>query len=180
MLNIPDALPDEEWRSVVGYEAHYAISNFGRVYSLPRYRRGKSGAPTRVKGRYMKTRINSAGYEDVLLRKDNERTTRSQHFTIHKLVALAFLGARPEGHQVDHIDSNRLNNRLENLRWLPALENFRRSSAAKLNKLAVAKIMQEVKSGKTQTQVAAEHSIAFGTVSKIMRGTRWRDITQCP
>lgn len=36
---------------------------------------------------------------------------------VHKLVALAFLGPRPNGHEIDHRNGDRLDNRPENLRW---------------------------------------------------------------
>lgn len=48
----------------------------------------------------------------------------SEH-AVHRLVALAFHGPRPSsGHVVDHIDTNRHNNRVENLRWVTRLENI--------------------------------------------------------
>jgi hypothetical protein len=43
---------------------------------------------------------------------------------VHRIVCSAFLGAPPiKGHVVDHIDTNRANNRAENLRWVSRLEN---------------------------------------------------------
>ncbi len=44
---------------------------------------------------------------------------------VHRIVATAFHGPSPEdGYVVDHIDTNRQNNRPENLRWLSKLENI--------------------------------------------------------
>lgn len=44
---------------------------------------------------------------------------------IHAIVATAFLGLKPtKEHVVDHIDTNRRNNRVENLRWVTRLENI--------------------------------------------------------
>ena len=44
---------------------------------------------------------------------------------VHRIVAVAFLGNPPtKQHVVDHIDTNRQNNRPENLRWLTKLENI--------------------------------------------------------
>lgn len=42
---------------------------------------------------------------------------------VHQLVAEAFLGPRPPEHDVDHIDWDRMNNAVANLRWLPQTEN---------------------------------------------------------
>ena len=45
--------------------------------------------------------------------------------TVHRIVATAFLGKQPsEKHIVDHIDTNKKNNRPENLRWITRLENI--------------------------------------------------------
>jgi hypothetical protein len=44
---------------------------------------------------------------------------------VHKLVALHFLGERPEGLQIDHIDRNKTNNHIDNLRYVSCKENCR-------------------------------------------------------
>lgn len=45
--------------------------------------------------------------------------------TVHSLVAEAFLGPRPEGYDIDHIDGNKTNNTAENLRYVTHTENMR-------------------------------------------------------
>ncbi|ANB33901.1 hypothetical protein M2324_004039 [Rhodovulum sulfidophilum] len=56
--------------------------------------------------------------------KSDGYMTISSH-KIHRIVATAFLGAQPTKHHVvDHIDTNRRNNRPENLRWVTRLENI--------------------------------------------------------
>ncbi|MBD8489191.1 HNH endonuclease [Echinicola sp. CAU 1574] len=45
--------------------------------------------------------------------------------TVHRIVVTAFHGVQPsESHVIDHIDTNKRNNRLENLRWVTRLENI--------------------------------------------------------
>lgn len=56
--------------------------------------------------------------------KSDGYMTISDH-KIHRIVATAFHGEQPsKGHVVDHIDTNRRNNRPENLRWITRLENI--------------------------------------------------------
>lgn len=46
---------------------------------------------------------------------------------VHRLVAAVFMGARPNNLVIDHVDGNKLNNRLENLRYITPQHNIIRS-----------------------------------------------------
>jgi len=100
----------EQWIDIVGYEGLYQISNFGNVKSL------KYGKTKLLKGA-----INNYGYKQVNLIKD--KTVKS--FKIHQLVAIHFLGHKPNGYEsvVNHIDFDRLNNTVTNLEVITAREN---------------------------------------------------------
>ena len=87
----------EQWR-VVARAPAYEVSDRGRV------RRADTG-------RVLAAAVNDRGYRKLHLGR------RCQVY-VHQLVAEAFLGARPPGHVVDHLDLDRLNNRPSNLRWL--------------------------------------------------------------
>ena len=74
-------------------------------------------------------------YENKLRKYDNKWTFGNPNNktgymdiagqTVHRIVAFAFLGNPPtEYHVVDHIDTNRRNNRPENLRWVTRLDNI--------------------------------------------------------
>lgn len=111
----------EEWRDITGYEGLYQVSNLGRVRSLDRKVRTYQGWRT-VKGRVLKTPINSRGYPKVHLRNE---PVGSQVFVVHQLVAKAFI-PNPDGKPfIDHIDGNKANNAVGNLRWVTPKENSR-------------------------------------------------------
>jgi hypothetical protein len=102
---------DEEWRDIAGYEKFYQVSNYGRVRS----RRGNINDPFRL----MCLLVPPSGYLTVRL---NDRTVPDNR-RVHRLVAESFLGPCPEGMVVDHIDRNRLNCHVSNLRYVTAKEN---------------------------------------------------------
>ncbi len=67
---------------------------------------------------------------------------------LHQLVVECWGESRPKGKDwcIDHIDENKTNNKVENLRWLPRSENTRRSQIGKLNpRKAVVQMESEVK-----------------------------------
>lgn len=105
----------ELWRYIPGFEGRYSISSEGRVKSLPRFVRGGNGSVRFVRERILKQNKDKDGYLTVTLRKLKPK--RSFLIHIHRAVASAFLGPRPEGLVVDHIDNDRLNNSPYNLRY---------------------------------------------------------------
>ena len=104
---------EEILKPVMGYEGIYYVSDQGNVYSCPRYH-GQTGLRRlkpfrRAHGRYL----------CVELWKDGVSAT----YDIHVLVAMAFLGKRPEGLDIDHINNCSMDNFAENLRYCPHREN---------------------------------------------------------
>ncbi len=97
----------EQWIGIPGYE-HYEVSDKGNVHSLPR----KTKAGMRG-GCILKPALTSSGYLAVALFRDNTRKT----WNVHKLVMFAFRGPCPEGQEIRHLDGNRLNNVLTNLKY---------------------------------------------------------------
>ena len=99
---------EEEWKDVKGFEGLYQISNYGRIKSL-RFN----------KVRLMKPFIKS--YYMVELCVNSVRKT----FMVHRLVAEAFIPNPENKPQVNHIDGNKLNPRVDNLEWCTPSENLK-------------------------------------------------------
>ena len=108
----------EIWKPVVDYEGAYEVSNIGRVRSVARVIRLKNGKLKPIKERILSPFL-CKGYYAVRLSSKGEVHAK----LTHRLVAQAFI-PNPEGKpQIDHIDTNILNNKVENLRWVTNQEN---------------------------------------------------------
>ena len=95
----------EIFKDIEGYEDLYQVSNLGNVKSYYWNKQGKILTP----------RIHSAGYERVTLSKKD--------YFIHRLVAKAFIDNPNNKREVNHINGNKADNRLENLEWTTPSEN---------------------------------------------------------
>jgi hypothetical protein len=108
----------------------YEVSDFGRMKSVQRFRRGRAGSLVPVPERIMTLtpKKRSADgrqlpYIEVRLRDGSPRDIRCKAFLVHRLVAQAFVGELFEGCHVDHIDGDYQNNHWTNLRILTAREH---------------------------------------------------------
>jgi len=103
----------EVWKDIPEYEGLYQVSNLGRVKSLPKEWIAGKGVVLKHKGKILKSRTNSSGYMLVNLWINGNIKT----YQIHQLVAMAFLNHKPNGNElvIDHINDNKLDNRVENL-----------------------------------------------------------------
>jgi hypothetical protein len=111
----------EEVRDVVGFEGLYVVSNMGGLWRIDS-RTGKFTAK-------ICDRKNPA-YLRVGLFKGNKRVDRN----IHVLVAEAFI-PNPQGKpQVNHIDGDKTNSRVDNLEWVTVRENHQHACDMQLNK----------------------------------------------
>lgn len=100
----------ELWKSVPLFESKYEISSYGNVRSITREVRCKGGTRM-LQGRILKQQINHRGYAIIALSTGTTQKT----FTVHQLMAMTFMDDFIKGTQVNHIDGNPLNNRLDNL-----------------------------------------------------------------
>ena len=89
---------------------------------------------------------------------------------------LTFVGPRPEGYQVDHIDRNRLNNRLDNLRYVSKSDNMRNRENYTFGKRkAVLQINAKGEIKNTFESLNEAHrqtGIPLGNIWKVCKGER--------
>ena len=104
----------EIWKPVPGYEGKYEVSNLGRIKGLSRKIICKGGWEYPIKERIMKPYMRGR----YLCVKFSAKT-----YSVHHLVALAFIPNPENKPEIDHINCNRFDNRIENLRWVTRLEN---------------------------------------------------------
>jgi len=150
-----DDLPDEEWRQVPGFREGMFVSNKGRVWFkyLPNPYK-TFGSPT------------SRGY--LVFRSAN-----MERF-VHGAVILAFTGPPPtDDHTVDHIDQNKENNCVGNLRWATASEQSKnRRSMRPIEIYHPANPAVAIKTFDTEREAAAEYGTTQPSVSRAVHGTR--------
>lgn len=101
----------EIWKDILGYEDCYQVSNHGQVRSKDHHVPCKGNTTRLVKGRVKKLCLNKKGYVITTLSKENRLAT----FTVHQLVAQAFLPGFLKGNELNHKDGVKTNNHDSNL-----------------------------------------------------------------
>jgi len=95
----------EKWKEISAFP--YSVSSWGRVRND-------------LRGNFLKGSSNQKGYLQVDLKFEGRR----MYPAIHTLVALYFIGKRPgPRHQINHLDGNKLNNKVENLEYVTPSQN---------------------------------------------------------
>lgn len=105
-------MENEIWKDIPGYEGYYQVSNYGNIKSNKRPYTICSKTIILTKSKIIKPNI-SKGYYRVELNVNGV----AKQFSVHRLVALAFI---PNIHNlpcINHKDENPLNNKVENLEW---------------------------------------------------------------
>lgn len=110
----------EIWKDIPNYEGLYQASNLGRIKGLRRYKQNHSKLQI-VEEKIINQYVNKHnGYVYSMLYKDGtEKNCR-----VHKLIAQTFIPNPENKKTINHIDGNKMNNRVDNLEWATNKENI--------------------------------------------------------
>lgn len=100
-----------EWRDVPDYEDRYRVNNLGQIQN-------------KKTGLYLKYSTNSGGYSVVYLYGECHKR---KGFKVHRIVCTAFKGNPENLPQVNHINMNKKDNRIDNLEWCTQSYNIKHS-----------------------------------------------------
>ncbi len=106
-------------KAIKGYEGLYSISEDGEIRSEDRVVSHKGYGKMKRKGALKKIFSNADGYHTVTLSKNNKAKT----YTVHRLVALAYVANSENASEINHKDGDKTNNRASNLEWCSRSEN---------------------------------------------------------
>ncbi len=158
------------------------ISNLGRIYrkeTIRVFKRKNGHFMQRVPGKFViGPRLSSKGYPRVSL--------RGTVYFVHSLVAKYFIPNHMKKPQINHIDGNKLNNRVDNLEWVTNQENrdhavrngliARGEKLSSLTEKQVLKIRHLYGCGARICQIARLFKEDRRNISKIVHRKSWRHI----
>lgn len=133
------------WKPIMGYEGRYSISDEGQVMSLPKSVSNGRWESKR-KAKLLKQGTRGRGklqYNFVIL---SDGKGNSEHKSVHRLVAEAFLSNPDDLEEVNHIDKNPLNNRVDNLEWCSRQYNIEYSKNRRVEQYLNGEKIAEYKS----------------------------------
>lgn len=169
----------EIFRPAFGVESHYAVSNFGNI------RRTAGGKGTKLNRNFRKPRT---GYHTVRLCIDGKPFT----VAVHRLVVQTFLRPILAGECVNHLDGNKLNNRVENLEittiagnaqhavdtlgWKPTRQFGIDNGGALLTEEQARYVKTLPRGYGSLLKLAAEWNVRVSTLYSIRAGRNWRHV----
>lgn len=167
----------EEWKDIVGYEGLYQVSDKGNVRSLNYNKTNKV--------KELKLVNSKDNYFVVCLHKNGHQ----KEGKVHRLVAEAFIPNPDNKPQIDHINGNKSDNRVENLRWCTAKENSDNpitkvkmkgiQNGRQINRKDMSKVVYQynlegelINKYPSASEAARQIGCHFDTITKACRGVR--------
>ena len=177
-------MPAEEWLPIPGAQGLYSVSSVGRVRSEPI----QTSSRGRRRGRVLKCPPDSKGYPQfrMCLRDGRKKTMK-----VHRAVALAFLGPRPDGHQINHKSGDKFDNSVGNLEYVTCRRNVRhawqnglsdaehskgeRNAAAKLTAQDV-RLIRDLAQTTSLSRLAARFGVTKQNLRYVINRETWKHV----
>ena len=176
----------EVWKDYKDYEGLYQASNLGRMRSLDRWVKSKSGSVRLCKGKILKLCTDKRGYLHVVLSKNN----KVKAYLVHRIIAETFLPNTDNLPQVNHKDENKLNNVVSNLEWCTheynvnyGTRNERMSKNLTNNIYTSREVdvydldMNFIETLPSIEECGRKYNVSTGSVGHCCNGGRWSDKT---
>jgi len=174
----------EQWKPIPGSEGFYSVSSLGCVRSEPI----QTSQLGRQRGRILRVCPDNKGYLQFRMSLPG---SRCKTMKVHRAVALAFLGARPAGFQINHKSGDKRDNSVGNLEYVTCRENIRhgwrtglysgdhargeRNVTAKLTADQVRQI-RAMSSTTSLAEVARRYGITMQNVWQIVKRRTWKHV----
>ena len=177
---------EEQWRPVKGYEGHYEASSLGRIKSLSITTVSETGRKYKRKERILKIGYGSTGYANVALLINGTQTT----YKVHRLVAETFIPNKENKSTVNHLNGNKSDNSVANLKWASykeqmnhaiseGLSNLKGESnnSSKLKTEEVIEIRELYSTGNyTQVSLSEKFNVVPSTICSILKRKLWPNV----
>lgn len=157
----------EEFRVVKGFE-NYLINTLGKVYS-------------KYSNKYIKTNfIGNSGYYQVKLRINGRQVNKS----LHRLLAETFIPNPNKFRTINHINGNKLDNRLENLEWAndcyqqyhAYLTGLKKHTKHVLTEGEIIQVYEKYSKGQSMYSLAKEYGTRKQQIAKLLKGQRHSEL----
>lgn len=122
---------NEIWKDVPGFSGSYQVSNFGRIKSFPKLKKSRRGVAAYLTKEKIRTFNNKKHYPIVDLYHENGKC---EYIALHRLVAKCFIPNPNNLPFVNHKDTVKTNNHVDNLEWISHRENVSHGNLSRSSK----------------------------------------------